>query len=394
MVCSHCRQPGHNRRTCPQLTRVPRNQAANNLQVAASVTPTRRILSRNQSSPKKRFVKCVQDTIYMRRYLLSAIKSCKDKRPYRTLKSISKNLDYMGQDHSLCVSWGYFNNGTQLQDRLIFNIKTEHLQDNKKVVYNNWKHVRKILNVRHDILTPQKIREYLKPELYHYDEYNRSFHNRVLFSIYPEDWGIKDCIIIFQHLMNMRIHCNSIYRQLHNSQNQIVDEKKSITFVNLKDTNFLIYWVIGNNLLQDLDNQTNDIKYIGFLSKNYSYRVSTIDGHRFHLVPHKLNIEPPYHPLTDKQYFIDPYCEINIHPEIKNSSRIYIDNKDELSELNRWKFNALKLDYIIRELIKLGAKDNETLDMILDLHEDIKLDNVSEFVKEISGIPSSLTNIT
>ena len=53
-----------------------------------------------------------------------------------------------------------------------------------------------------------------------------------------------------------------------------------------------------------------------------------------------------------------------------------VKKAEKLSELNRWKFNALKLDYLIRELIKLGAKNNETLDVVLDLHEDIKLDEV------------------
>ena len=67
---------------------------------------------------------------------------------------------------------------------------------------------------------------------------------------------------------------------------------------------------------------------------------------------------------------------------------------EKLSELNRWKFNALKLDYLIREMIKLGAKNNETLDVVLDLHEDIVLDEVSEWYKDIAGVPSTFTNIT
>jgi len=390
MVCSHCRQPGHNRRTCPQL----RNTQSSN--TPASTLPETDSLARPPhqiSRAKKRFVKYVKATIYMRRYILSGIKSYKDKRPYRTLKSISSSLNATGQNHSLCCSWGYFNNGNKLYDRLIYNIKTEHLQDDERVIYNNWIKIRKLLNIHSNILTPLKIREYLRPEFYHYDEYNRTFHNRVLLHIYPEDWRLNDCVIIFQHLMNMRINCNSLYRKL-NSRNIPKEDKKHIELVNMKDTNYLIYWVVGNNLIQELDNQINDIKYIGFLAKNSTFSITTIDGHRFHLIPHKLNYEPPYHPNTDKQYFIDPYCEINIHPDIKNSSRIFIDNKDELSELNRWKFNALKLDYIIKELIKLGARENETLDMILDLHQDIKLDSVTEFQREISGIPSSLTNIT
>jgi hypothetical protein len=115
-------------------------------------------------------------------------------------------------------------------------------------------------------------------------------------------------------------------------------------------------------------------------------------GHRFYLVPHRLDLEPPYHPQTDKQFFIEPYLQLNIHENTQK--KIHIDEGEKLSELNRWKFNALKLDYIIKELIKLGAKNNETLDVILDLHEDIALDSVSEWYKDIAGVPSTFTNIT
>ena len=122
------------------------------------------------------------------------------------------------------------------------------------------------------------------------------------------------------------------------------------------------------------------------------FNVKTLDGHRFYLVPHRLNIEPPYHPQTDKEFFIEPYCVINIHEG--TNKIIFIDDKDSLSELNKWKFNALKLDYLIKEVIRFGGKDNDTISMILDLHEDIKLDKVSESEKDIAGIPSIMTNIT
>ena len=117
-----------------------------------------------------------------------------------------------------------------------------------------------------------------------------------------------------------------------------------------------------------------------------------MDGHRFYLVPHRLNIDPPYHPQTDKQFFIQPYCEINIHEGTKNVT--FIDNIDQLSETNRWKFNALKLDYLLREIIRLGGKNNDSLEPILDLHEDIQLEEVSDTIKDIAGVPSKMTNIT
>jgi len=171
-----------------------------------------------------------------------------------------------------------------------------------------------------------------------------------------------------------------------------ISNKKTIKLINMRNENYLIYWVMGNLMIEDLDSKENPINYIGMIRKNDTFKVSTINGHRFYLVPHKLDLEPPYHPLTDKQFFIEPYLQLNIHEG--SNKEIYIDEGEKLSELNRWKFNALKLDYLIRELIKLGAKNNETLDVVLDLHEDIVLDSVSEWYKDIAGVPSTFTNIT
>lgn len=172
----------------------------------------------------------------------------------------------------------------------------------------------------------------------------------------------------------------------------ITSNKKTIKLINLRNENYLIYWVMGNLMIEDLDNKENPINYIGMIRKNDIFKISTRDGHRFYLVPHKLDIEPPYHPQTDKQFFIEPYLQLNIHEG--SNKEIHIDEGEKLSDLNRWKFNALKLDYLIREMIKLGAKNNETLDVVLDLHEDIHLDDVGEWYKDIAGIPSTFTNIT
>ena len=188
--------------------------------------------------------------------------------------------------------------------------------------------------------------------------------------------------------------CNQLYNELNGDTNQTAngDVRKVINFMNIRDENYLIYWVVGNYLVQDLDEGENDIKYIGLVKRGCKFEVKTLDGHRFYLIPHRLDIEPPYHPQTDKQFFIQPYCEINIHEGTNKVT--FIDDKDKLSELNRWKFNALKLDYLLREIIRLGGKSNDSLEPILDLHEEIQLEEVSDFIKDIAGVPSKMTNIT
>lgn len=180
--------------------------------------------------------------------------------------------------------------------------------------------------------------------------------------------------------------------KFHKQKKSLKDNKRKIKLINMREENYLIYWVVGNIMVEDIDTRENSINYMGMLRNNGNFGLTTVIGHRFYLVPHRLDLEPPYHPQTDKQFFIEPYVQLNIHEG--SSNEIHIDDGGKLSELNRWKFNALKLDYLIRELIKLGAKNNETLDIVLDLHEDIKLDNVSEWYKDIAGVPSTFTNIT
>jgi len=70
---------------------------------------------------------------------------------------------------------------------------------------------------------------------------------------------------------------------------------------------------------------------------------------------------------------------------------IIIDpNKDQ------WKEAALKMDYLFKEMIKLGANDEKiyaNIAPIVDLHQDVYIPEHSEQDKEMSGIPSVLTNV-
>tara|TARA_A200000113_G_scaffold223416_1_gene238990 strand:- start:879 stop:1796 length:918 start_codon:yes stop_codon:yes gene_type:complete len=236
-------------------------------------------------------------------------------------------------------------------------------------------------------------RDRKKYAYFHWLKIKDLFDNRV-----SGDYTFGDCIRdVFgkfnSSYTNYILECtNQACLKFHKEKNSVKDNKRKIKLINMKNENYLIYWVIGNLMIEDIDSRENSINYMGMLRKNDTFGLNTMIGHRFYLVSHRLDIEPPYHPLTDKQFFIEPYLQLNIHEGSKKE--IYIDEGEKLSELNRWKFNALKLDYLIRELIKLGAKNNETLDVVLDLHEDIVLDQVSEWYKDIAGIPSTFTNIT
>ena len=73
--------------------------------------------------------------------------------------------------------------------------------------------------------------------------------------------------------------------------------------------------------------------------------------------------------------------------EIKDT--IVIKPDDE----SGWKTATLKLNFLMKELKRLGADKHETYSCIIDLHQDIVIPHHDEIDKEIAGIPSELTNV-
>ncbi|MAD57138.1 MAG: hypothetical protein CMK44_01015 [Porticoccus sp.] len=255
--------------------------------------------------------------------------------------------------------------------------------------------IKTIVNLQRFVKVSLNLHENKENLKYSYFHWLKNKDLYISFPCYPDSFGTFIVGILnlgYSHKLQILNATNTACSELYKARNPVKDNKKTIKLINMRNENYLIYWVLGNIMIEDIDRKENSINYMGILRKNDKFGLNTMIGHRFYLVPHRLDSEPPYHPQTDKQFFIEPHLQINIHENTKKE--IYIDDGEKLSELNRWKFNALKLDYLIREMIKLGAKNNETLDIVLDLHEDITLDEVSEWYKDIAGIPSTFTNIT
>ena len=180
-----------------------------------------------------------------------------------------------------------------------------------------------------------------------------------------------------------------------NDHNFDINRKIDINLYNMKNENFILYLVSGNSVVWDLDTTENDLHYLGIIIANCSFDMKRCIGARMLVIPYGNNIKhPEFHPPTDRKLWTKPYCKIDIGNDHVQGKQIYIDNGNQLSELNKWKFNALKLDYLLKEVIKLGGKHYDNLEPILDLHQDIQLDDHSEFEKDRSGIPSAFTNIT
>ena len=333
MPCSICRQTGHNRSTCPQqnVTGIP-------LQRTQGAPPSSSNPNPVQSS------QAMWDNARARQ-------SNSSRRARRCWRKTIKNVINLKRYASIVNKWSHLG------------------YDDPRIYYPSWLKVKDLKGHPTDDIT-------------NYWRYR-------VFSRPPQDGDFV--ISIYQCTKNS---CRILHRE-RNPLSQTPNKEavlRVINLVNLRDENYLVYWVIGNYMIQDIDNQVNNIKFMGLSLKSGTFPLKTMTGHRLYLVPHRLTIAPPYHPQTDKEFFIEPYLQINIHDE--TGDKIYIDDKANLSELNKWKFNALKLDYLIREVIKLGGKNNDVLECVLDLHEDIEMGTVNEWLKDIAGIPSTFTNIT
>ena len=185
------------------------------------------------------------------------------------------------------------------------------------------------------------------------------------------------------------------FNNIINDHSNDINHKLDINIHNMRNENYILYLVSGNSTVWDLDTTENDLHYIGIIVANSSFDTKRCIGARVLVLPYGDNIiDPEFHPPTDKKLWTKPFCKIDFCNNHKVNKDIYIDDGNKLSELNKWKFNSLKLDYLLKQVIKLGGKHYDNLEPILDLHQDIQLDQHSEFEKDRSGIPSAFTNIT
>ena len=81
-----------------------------------------------------------------------------------------------------------------------------------------------------------------------------------------------------------------------------------------------------------------------------------------------------------------------VHLKLQYTHRISFELNNRL--LSQWRESALKCDFLIRELKRLGIEKNDNYACIIDMHQDIMIPQHSEREKEAAGIPSIWTNIT
>ena len=84
----------------------------------------------------------------------------------------------------------------------------------------------------------------------------------------------------------------------------------------------------------------------------------------------------------------------NVRPKPNNEIYLLREFIVPKPPIDQWKECALKSLLLLDQLMKLGASNNDTYAVILDLVQDIPIPQHEELDRENAGVPSAFTNIT
>lgn len=173
-------------------------------------------------------------------------------------------------------------------------------------------------------------------------------------------------------------------------------QMKSYEFINDSNYELTVYW--GNP-------NSNILKQFSFIPNHSATNINCNQNHRI-CIFHTLQVVDPYSINNPGR----PLKEINIASEFFQNNTPVFNNimkdiegniiildkefKHNKSEIDKWKESSLKANYLLEQIIKLGGKQHDNLEPILDMVEDINIPEHTDYDKELAGIPSKLTNIT
>jgi len=84
--------------------------------------------------------------------------------------------------------------------------------------------------------------------------------------------------------------------------------------------------------------------------------------------------------------------EVSIQRETQRETIVITDK--ESSQLDQWKEAALKSQFLLKELSRLGAGNNANYEAIMDMVQDISFPEHGEQDKERAGVTSEFTNVS
>lgn len=188
--------------------------------------------------------------------------------------------------------------------------------------------------------------------------------------------------------------------QLKLYENMLDTKKIETKLINLEQRPLYIYIVEGNSNFLDF-NQPYNIRYLGQLFPRSMMPITTFTGYRYIIVDGSRMRPSSLYYISDISRNVDGnrnVCNLDITKNIQDTINLNLNEKDfltfnELNTKNKTLFSLLKNNYLIEQLIRLGAKDNPNFEAILDLHQDIELPKIEPIDLEGAGIPNEYTNM-
>jgi hypothetical protein len=185
------------------------------------------------------------------------------------------------------------------------------------------------------------------------------------------------------------------YLILNHKLNELTDEKikfyetflnikcKEFTFINLnKNKRLLIYMINGNS---NICNNVKEIKYLGILEPRSLSKMKIFTGYKFMIFDEDSDLLPDEINITN-----DMKDTILLNSIYDSVLEISVPSSTKLNSENESLISALKSNYLIQQMIRLGGLEDENYSSILDLHQDIKIPQHDDLDLEAAGLPNEL----
>ena len=181
---------------------------------------------------------------------------------------------------------------------------------------------------------------------------------------------------------------------------QLEASKVIVEVTNSTEYILSIYWTNDKKPLTE--SKFKLLEYIAPWTTKPGYKF--YKGHRIIAVPYDVSGQQQYLKFeTEEQYPV--FLDVNVEdlekqeredrlPLCKVGIVTPLGYRPPKSELDQWKETAFKSLYLLKELERMGAGNNENLAPMVDMIQDIRVPPHTQHDKEFAGVPSSLTNIT
>ena len=160
-------------------------------------------------------------------------------------------------------------------------------------------------------------------------------------------------------------------------------EKKEFQLINYDSHNPLTLYISNANqsLFPFKDNEI-DYSFMGIVDPKTIHKLVTFTGYTY-MIKYQGNFNDSIF-INVTQSMKDNYV-IDFNPGGPSMG---------LSEKNKAMISLLKMDYLLKQMIRLGGLEDDNFGSILDLHQDIDVPEYTNLDLEVAGLPNELTNIT